>query len=72
MYQLLHVCMNISNIEFYLNVFTELTKLFAMAVQMLEAATSCVRDPGCYYSTSKSYLRDRIFKFSSVHALVIY
>ena len=27
--------------------------------------------PGCYHSTSKSHVRDRIFKSSSIHASVI-
>ena len=28
--------------------------------------------PGCYHSASKTHVRDRIFKFISVHASVIY
>ena len=28
--------------------------------------------PGCYYSTSKKHVRDRIFKLSQIHASVIY
>ena len=42
----------------------------SLSLKGLESATSCVRDPGCYHSTSKTHVRDRIFKLNPIHASV--
>ena len=57
---------------FLLNSLNSVTKIFDITAKGLEPATSCVRDPGCYHSASKTHMRDKIFKFSPIHVSVIY
>ena len=42
------------------------------SLKWLKSASSCVRNQGAIHSTSKTHMRDRIFKFSPIHASVIY
>ena len=64
-------------IEFSLNVSTEFSdKIFVITVKGLERnlllSHLLCEKPECYHSTSKTHVRDRIFKLSSIHASVIY
>ena len=62
--------------EFSLKVFTEFAEFsdknichYNKSIQTCHLL--CLR-PGCYHSDSKTHVRDRIFKMSSIHALVIF
>ena len=59
--------------EFSLNVFTELKNIFT-AVKGPKPATQppLVQRPGCYHSTNKTNVRDRVLKMTPIHASVIY
>ena len=54
---------------FWLNSADSVTKVFVITVKGLKPETSCVRDQD---ATTAPHLRDRIFKLSPIHALVIY
>ena len=56
---------------FSLNSLISVTKIFAITVKGLEPATSCATS-GCYHSTIKTHVRDRIFEFNPIYASVIY
>ena len=74
--------------EFSLNVFTEFTefgqdhwihwiqwqKYFSLQQKgsNLPPSHLLCKGPGCYHSTSKTYVRDKIFKLNPIHASVIY
>ena len=58
--------------EFSLNVPpNSVTKIFVITVKGLEPVTSCVRDQDAS-NANKTHVRDRIFKLSTIHALVIF
>ena len=47
-------------------------KIFVITVNGLKPASSCVRDQDDSHSTSKTHVRDGIFKLSPIYASVIY
>ena len=53
--------------EFFLNVLTEFSDKNYLSLKWL-----LYKRPICYHSPSKTPVRDRIFKFSPLHASVIY
>ena len=64
------------SLEFYLNVFTEFSKLrykniFHYSKRTRTCHLLCKR-PECFHSTSKTHVRDRIFTLNPIHASVIY
>ena len=65
-------------IEFFLSVFTQFTEFSDKIIchysekKEFKPPNSCVRDLGCYRSTSKTQVRDRMFKLTPIHASVIY
>ena len=63
-------------LEFFLNVFTEFAefsdKNSCHHSKGIQTCHLLCKRLGCYHSTSKTRLRDRIFKLSPIHASVIY
>ena len=60
-------------IEFLLKVFTEFSdKNICHYSKRSRSCHLLCKRPGCYNSTSKTHVRDMIFKFSPIHASVIY
>ena len=57
---------------FSLNSEKSVTKICVITVKGLEPSTSCVRDQDATTTTDKTHVRDRIFKLSPIHTLVIY
>ena len=55
----------------FLNAMISVTKIFVITVRAWTCHLLCKR-PGCYHSTSKTHVRDRIFKLRPMHASVIY
>ena len=47
-----------------------MTKIFVTMVKGLEFCHLLCKRPGCYHSTNKTHVRDRIFKLSPIHASV--
>ena len=43
-----------------------------MSLKGFVPVVSKCKIPGCYYSASKTYVRDRIFKLTPIQASVIY
>ena len=53
--------------------FSEFSEKIYWSLKGLEPATSCARDQdACYHNASKTYVRDKIFELSPIHASVIY
>ena len=52
----------------------DVSVIFEFCHYSKRARTCCLlcKRPGCYHSTSKTHVRDRIFKLSPIHASVIY
>ena len=48
------------------------TKILVITVKRLEPATSCVRDQDATTAPAKTHERDKIFKFTPIHASVIH
>ena len=62
----------IKRLEFFLNVFIEFRdkNICHYSERSQTCHLLCMR-PGCYHSTSKTHIRDRIFKWVPIHASVI-
>ena len=60
-----HACENIT----FLQLLLQMVKIFVITVKGLKPASLLCGRPGC---TSKTHVRDRIFKLSPTHASVIY
>ena len=62
--------------EFFRNVFTEFNefsdKNFSHHSKKAQTCHLLCKRSGYHHSTSKTHVRDRILKLSSIHALVIY
>ena len=62
--------------EFFLNVFTEFAEFTDKNICPYSKRTRpchfLYKRPGCYHCASTTHMRDRIFKFSLIHASVIY
>ena len=60
-------------LEFFLNKLFYDKNIFVITVKGLEFAISCVRDQNASKtSASKTHVRYKIFKFSPIHAPMIY
>ena len=60
--------------SFFLNVFTGFSEFNDKKILVIKRTRTCdllFKRPECYHSTSKAHVRDRIFKFSPIHASVI-
>ena len=60
--------------KFFLNVYSLKSLNLVTKVFFIKRAWTChllCKSPGCYQSTRKTHVRDRIFKFSQIHASVI-
>ena len=58
-------------LEFFLNSANSVTKICHYSKRTWTCPLLWKR-PGCYHSTSKTHVRDRIFKLSPIHVSVIY
>ena len=60
-------------LEIFLNVFSEFSdKKFYQYSKRVQTCSLLCKRSGCYHSTSKTQVRDKIFKLSPIHASLIY